>query len=117
RRPLGAQPASLVLDSAPRRLTARRTNGSWRGFWSFVRSVAGALDRAPAGAVPVDHAHGAGSGGRVLDLHLRPVLAAGARAFGPARADRLHLRGERDRRAREARALGGRPLHVRGALA
>src|ERR687885_985868 len=36
-----------------------------------------ALDRASPGPVPVDHAHGPGGGGRVLDLHLGARRAAG----------------------------------------
>ena len=54
---------------------------------------------------------------RVLDLHLRARRAAGAAALGRARTDRLPLRRDRDRTAREAPAERRRPLHVRRPLA
>ena len=82
-----------------------------------LRASPRALDRAAAGPVPVDHAHGACCRGRVLDLHLRAGRAAGAAARGPARAHRVPLRSDGDRTAREAVSVRGRPLRVRGPLA
>src|SRR5436305_9121678 len=86
----------------------READGSWRR--SVLRSLAGALDRAPAGALPVDYAHGARRRGRVLDLHLRGLVEAGTRLVGPACSGRLPLRGHGDRPTGEARTVSGRPV-------
>src|SRR5258705_13122616 len=79
-------------------------DGSWLGFL-ILRSAARALDWAAAGAVPVDHPHGTRCSGRLLDLHLGAVLTSGARPVRVAGTGCLSLRRDRDRPARQARAL------------
>src|ERR687887_858261 len=76
---------------APGEERPRRRDGSSTSSGPDLRPPARALDRPAAGSLPVDHAHGAGRGRRVLDLHLRAVLEAGARAFRAALAHRVPL--------------------------
>ena len=83
-----------------------------------LRPSARALDRTAAGAVPVDHAHGPGGRGRVLDLHLRAATRGRrCRSRSAARTHRVPLRRDRDRAAREAASERRRPLHLRRPLA
>src|SRR3954470_5467242 len=73
-----------------------------------IRAPARTLDRAAAGALPVDHPHGSCRGGRLLDLHLSAGRPPSPSALGGAGVDRLHLRGDGDRAAREAVPIGWR---------
>src|SRR3954471_19343271 len=85
------------------------TDGSWLDSrYTRLRPPARAFDWAAGGAVPVDHAHGAGGGRRLLDLHLGPARGRVAAARRVHRACRLSARGELDRSAREGAAVGGR---------
>src|SRR6266542_796613 len=63
-------------------------------------------DRPERGPVPVDHAHGAGRRGRLLDHRRRPVRRRRATPGGGARAGRLPAGGRLHRPARQAPAFG-----------
>src|SRR4249919_3340122 len=92
---IAATPSRLRDPSAigqTRRRSSKPTEGGPHGIrsgrgTSQLRPPARTLDRALAGPLPVDHAHGAGRGRRVLDLHLRSRRAAGVAAVGRAGAD------------------------------